>query len=296
MIPFIFIHIGNTFPNYVKTSLEQCHKWNTNCTIYFICSNLHKDVIQQPYVQVVFLEDIQLTEKHDIFNKISGLDMGFRDGFWKYTTERLFVLEDFCIQNNIYECFHIENDNMVYFSASDLLDTFRKSVNGISSPALAHDENTFGILYCNNINILGELTLTLLYNPTNQNEMGLGSTFFHNHVNNTSFLPSIPLTDSTLSDVDKKYIANNIDIFNGIFDPAQYGQWLGGVDPRNFESGPFQFSNTRAKIQANTFNYTIVEEINGLKRYYICDESKNINLPIYILHIHSKFCDKFLLN
>jgi len=295
MIPFIFIHIGNIFPNHVKVSLEQCYKWNKDCPIYFICSNIHKDIINFSYINVIFLEDIAASEKHHIFNKISGLDIGFRDGFWKYTTERLFVLEDFCIQNNIKECFHIENDNMVYFSATELINVFRNSVNGISSPALADDENTFGILYCNNINVLGELTLTLLYNPTNENEMGLGSKFFHNYPQYTSFLPSIPLSDLTLSDIEKKYIANNIDKFNGIFDPAQYGQWLGGVDPRNFESGPFQFSNTRAKIQANTFNYNIVEESNGLKRYYISDKGANINLPIYILHIHSKFCDKFLL-
>jgi len=297
-VPFIFIHIGEThYPTYVSVSLAQCHRWNPTNPIYFISNKIHASHIDLPYVQHIFLEDIKQTDKHQIFNHISGLDRGFRDGFWKYTTERLFVFEDFCIQYDIGEAYHIENDNMVYFNSVELIDQFRK-VNGLSSPALSQSENTFGILYMNNITILGELTGFLLYNRENANEMILGSKFFNAHNTKTSFLPSIPPIDKNLTDDEKRYISANIDGFKGVFDPAQYGQWLGGIDPRNGDaekSKPLVFSNTCARIEANKFTYVAVSETCGLNRIHIQESTLNIDYPIYVIHVHSKNCSGFLI-
>ena len=297
-VPFIFIHIGETqYPSFVSVSLAQCHRWNPTNPIYFISNRIHATHINFPYVQHIFLEDIKQTDKHQIFNHISGLDKGFRDGFWKYTTERLFVFEDFCIQHNIKEAYHIENDNMVYFNSTELIDQFRK-VNGLSSPALSNSENSFGILYLNNIDTLGELTTSLLYNRDNENEMHLGSKFFNAHKTTTSFLPSIPPIDANLTDGEKRYISDNIEGFKGVFDPAQYGQWLGGIDPRNGDaekSKPLTFSNTRARIEANMFMYSVVQESCGLNRIHIQESALNVDYPIYIIHVHSKNCRGFFI-
>lgn len=297
-VPFIFIHIGETqFPTYVNISLAQCHRWNPTNPIYFISNKIHAMQINLAYVNHIFLEDIKQTDKHQIFNHISGLDKGFRDGFWKYTTERLFVLEDFCIQYSISEAYHIENDNMVYFNSTELIDQFRK-VNGLSSPALSQSENTFGILYMNNISTLGELTTSLLYNKSNTNEMGLGSKFFNTNTSTTSFLPSIPPIDTNLTSSEKRYISDNIDGFKGVFDPAQYGQWLGGIDPRNGDAEktkPLTFSNTCARIEAHKFTYVAVLESCGLNRIHIQESTLNIDYPIYVIHVHSKNCSGFFI-
>jgi len=295
-VPFIFIHIGNEyFPEYVNIALEQCRKWNPYNIIYFIALSKYKENITCTNVSYISLEEISVSDIRTHFVNNSKLDMEFRNGFWRYTTERLFVLYDFCTQNNIDEFIHLENDNMVYFSINNIINTFRETVHGISSTALSREENTFGIFYCNTLEILHNFLLFLVTNNSGANEMVLGSKFFITHSENCKFLPSIPPIDDNISEKDLQFISNRINEFGGIFDPAQYGQWLGGIDPRNGESKPFMFSNSNAIIHCDNFQYDIQEETNNYKRYYINYFDKNIRYPIYILHIHSKKLDKFFI-
>ena len=150
-IPFIFIHLGNEFfPEYLNISIKQCRKWNPNNTIYVICDSKFFINISSSDIERVDINNIPVSEIRGIFINNSKLDLSFRNGFWRYTTERLFVLYDFCFNNNISEFIHLENDNMIYFSVEELAEVFRMN-NGIASPALSKDENTFGIFYCNNL-------------------------------------------------------------------------------------------------------------------------------------------------
>lgn len=281
-VPFIFIHLGTQFfPEYVNIAIDQCKYWNPNSPIYFVSSRCHKDKIRDKSIQHIFLEDIPILPKRKVFINTSTLDSTFRNGFWKYTTERLFVLEDLCTYLNIEEFFHIENDNMIYFNGNSLLETFRKYSNGLMAPALSRKELTFGILYCNNLQVLSKLTEFIL-STNSENEMSTSSRFFNTHVDATSYLPSIPIEN-----VDNRFASNGLSDFKGIFDPAQYGQWLGGIDPRNGPSAPFLFSNSEAIVQPNTFKY----EIGDDGRYWII--STMVKYPIYLLHIHSKKLEMF---
>jgi hypothetical protein len=191
------------------------------------------------------------------------------------------VLEDFCTAYAIPEFFHLENDNMVYFNATTLIDTFRQYSNGLMAPALSRKQLTFGILYCNTLDVLSELT-TFILSTQSENEMSTSSRFFSANINTTSYLPSIPIEN-----IDNRFVSNGLLEFNGIFDPAQYGQWLGGIDPRNGQSIPFTFSNSEAIVEPNTFDY----EIGDDGRYWIV--SNTSKYPIYLLHIHSKKLEAF---
>jgi hypothetical protein len=237
----------------------------------------------------VFIEDIPQSDNHKLFLDVNNLDTSFRNGFWKFTTERLFVLQDICSMLGIGEFFHVENDNMVYFRGQDIRPALRSHVNGIASPSLEQYRNSFGILYCNDIQVLKNLNTTLI--PCNVNEMTSGASFFHMNPTTTLYLPSIPDVHDTLSDADRQRVSSRIEEFGGIFDPAQYGQWLGGIDPRNGESAPYIYSNPAAAITPDKFKYTKVIEPSGLSRYYIAQD--NHQYPIYVLHIHSKQLDTF---
>ena len=289
-IPFIFIHLGTEFfPDYVNTALEQCRKWNPTSQIYFVSSSVHKEKCTVPGITCVFTEDIPHSDNHKLFLDINNLDTSFRNGFWKFTTERLFVLEDVCSMLGIGEFFHVENDNMVYFTAEDIKPTLRTHVKGIASPSLEKYRNSFGILYCNDIQMLKNLNTALI--PCSVNEMTSGAAFFHMNPSTTFYLPSIPDLHDTLSESDRRRVSSSIQEFGGIFDPAQYGQWLGGIDPRNGESAPYIYSNPAAVITPDKFNYNKMTEPSGLSRYYISQD--NHQYPIYVLHIHSKQLDTF---
>jgi len=291
-IPFIFVHLGEIFfPEYVNIAIKQCRKWNNTNPIYFIGSIVHKNKIITSDVKYINIEEINSTKCHINFINSTRLDSSIRFGFGKYSTERLFILDNFAIQYNIEEFYHLENDNMVYFSSSELIEMFRKTVNGISSPALSMNQNTFGLMYCNNISVLSNLCEFFSNNTTNLSDMDIGSIFFRFNRDKTFYLPSIPNIYDRLSNDEELVVSNKIELFKGIFDPAQYGQWLGGIDPRNNEakSGPFIYSNSSALIEPKEFKYII--EKNG--RYNIIYKDLNICYPIYLLHIHSKHLDLF---
>lgn len=281
-VPFIFIHLGTQFfPEYVNIAIDQCKYWNPTSPIYFLSSKCHKDKIRDKSIQHIFLETIPISSNHKSFIDTSTLDVTFRNGFWKYTTERLFVLEDFCTQYKLSEFFHVENDNMIYFDGKSLVKTFRQYSNGLMAPALSRKELTFGILYCNNLPVLSRLTEFIL-STNSENEMSTSSRFFNTHIGSTSYLPSIPIEN-----LDDRFVSGGLSDFKGIFDPAQYGQWLGGIDPRNGHSAPFLFSNSEAIVQPTTFEY----EIGDDGRYWIV--SNKSKFPIYLLHIHSKMLETF---
>lgn len=293
-IPFIFIHIGeNYFPDYINTAIKQCRKWNTANPIYIVCSKKYISELNEAST-FIDIDTLNKSESHEEFSKMNSFDIEFRNGFYKYTTERLFILEEFCKGYKIDEFFHLENDNMVYFSAEELIPIFRETVRGLSCPALCLDQNVFGLIYCNNISILSQLCDYIKINPQNLSEMQLGSSFFNSNNKTTSFLPSIPNIYERLSDVEEYYVSNNINLFKGIFDPAQYGQWLGGIDPRNSdaESKPFVFSNEHSLIGVEQFTYEL-RDITFGKRYHLVHAGEGIEYPILLLHIHCKRLSDF---
>lgn len=297
-IPFIFVHIGETkFPEYINTSFKQVKKWNPNSELYLICSKTHESKIDKSLVNFVDIKTVEKSDKHKHFNSESKLNSKFRDGFWKFTSQRLFMLEDFCKKNSINEFFHLENDNMIYFNTEEVIEQLRKIVNGIGAPRLNNDEITFGLLYCNNLEVLNKLNEFIVANNSsnnyNANEMKLGSRFFKENPTTTYYLPSIPLIKD-ISQEEIKFYSNNLNEFKGIFDPAQYGQWLGGIDPDNGNSKVLSYSNPNTFIQPNLFEYKIIKESNNLSRYHIYYKDKNIDLPIYLLHVHSKKLDNFV--
>ena len=186
---------------------------------------------------------------------------------------------------------------MMYFSVKELLPIFRNSVNGISSTTHGKNNVIFGLMYCNNLEILSKLTLFYLMNNNGENEMLIGKKFYKENHDNVAYLPTIPINNSNidLSEEEQYIYLSNLDKFNGIFDPAQYGQWLGGIDPRNGESGPFLFVNENPdneNIKVDKFHYE-KETVDSLERYRAINKDGN-SYPIYLLHIHSKNLINFI--
>jgi hypothetical protein len=79
----------------------------------------------------------------------------------------------------------------------------------------------------------------------------------------------------------------DVDNFNGIFDPAAYGMWLTGSDPRNYHGLQVLF-DTDEIIRGGTY-------VNPSKYEYYFSDSNELFLTqaeksvrIWSLHVHSK--------
>jgi hypothetical protein len=278
-VPFIFVHLGAHFPEYCRDSIEQVRLWNPDAQILFIAEGCHVGKVPCEFID---LESIPISAKRAHFLKTTLLDTTFRDGFWKFTTERLFVLEDVMSFMGINECIHLENDIMIYFNLNEILDLLRRTVRKkFAATYLGNKQLTYATLYIGDLNSFSQLTTYLVSEKSTENEMTVGYTFYSENPEYCAFLPTYPLEGL------------GEDIFKGVWDAAAYGQYIGGIDPRNgqgVEGGP-GFVNQYCAFRSDEFTYSWLHNKDGLK--YPMISKARLSWPLYSLHIHSKELAKY---
>jgi len=321
--PLIFVHMGNdknAFPHWIGHSFRQALRWNPDLHIYFIAL---RDMLSSPHLvlcdpldatnvnywnqHLTFLaiEDIPMSTYRSIFDNSTARKFdessNFRSGFWRYSTERLFVLHDALIYLNISECFHTENDNLIYVDLKSILSPLRAHYPGMTALGIDSTMATLGFTYIAQASGLATLLeysnsrskdffnempmLTLLADEKGPEVIGFLPVIFPEY-NASDFNSSIPLK-------------TNYDAFEGIFDACQYGQYLGGIDRKNRqktrsqdpqETGSPGFANIReGSFNPKLLSYKWDADVyTGLRRIYISTQPPQIWHPLFHLHIHDK--------
>lgn len=280
------------YPEYIVHSISQVRKWNPEADIYFIAERCHASKAESYPCTFVPLDEISVSLKRAEFCNRTKLDMKFRNGFWRFTTERLFVLEDFLAMKNIQECIHLENDNMIYFAIDYMLPILREEYVGIAAPLLGEGQITFGILYVKNTNTLSNLNVFLLgMCSSGKNEMELGYQFIVENREEADFLPVVS-NECDVRESDFEYATAHGSAFRGVFDAAAYGQYLGGIDERNGNGLQIGFVNKASAFPTDQFEYKPVKFDDGLL-FWTAHRHGN-SWPLYVLHIHSKYLENFV--
>jgi hypothetical protein len=102
---------------------------------------------------------------------------------------------------------------------------------------------------------------------------------------NYSSFPTIPNDYCSDHHIDQVKFSSNVKIFNGIFDAAAIGQYIGGVHWLNDNSNSifFQNENSNLILKPEFFYWAIEDRIR-----FLCFIYNGIYIPIIGLHIHSK--------
>jgi hypothetical protein len=283
--PFVLIHIGDHFPEYTNTCIQQVLRWNPTSTLYCLMSECHKEKILDKKVNFISLESIPLSPKRASFSKRCPVE-----GFWKVTTERFFVLEDFMNQYTIKECFHLENDNLIYFSMEEMLPLLRKTSKGISAPYLGSGHIGFGVCYFKGLSFLEEMTTFFMCRPVNGNDMTNGYAFFAENRHITSCLPTCSeLFDIAEEEID--FITEGSEHFRHFWDALAYGQFIGGNNPRCHMYIP-HYVNTDCAFLTSQFKYSWSINSDGLRIPQV--ERHGNSWLLYNIHVHSKDLDDFV--
>ena len=283
LCPFILVHIGGNFPHYMNTCVKQIRLWNPTAKIYCLASECHRNKLNLNDCSFVPLDHILVSPKRVFFNQRSALE-----GFWRVTIERFYILEDFMTQYNYEECFHLENDNLIYFSMEHMLPKLRESSKGLSAPYLGKDEMTFGVLYVKHRSFLEEFTNYLTCQRDNQNDMKHGFAFFMENRRYTSFLPTCS-NECQIREEDEQYTTEGSEYFRGFWDAAPYGQYMGGTDPSHTYIA--SYVNTTSAFPSNQFQYSWYTNPDGL-RIPLLERHGNSWL-LYNLHVHCKDLESF---
>lgn len=285
--PIVFVHLGSLPPpDYAALAVAQARRWNPSTRIVFLTDTMPAKLYGYNE-EWIDLSTIEKTPVHERFCQQSVLDCNFREGFWRYTTERLYSLYDWMITADESAVFHLEYDNLLYTAISELSSHLFQE-GKLFAPALTYtiDETRigFGVCIVHAEPMLDFLTALAVPSPIN--EMERGGEYWRDNEDVCKYLPVCP-KGSTLSDEAGRWALEGDE---GVFDCAPYGQILGGIDPRNGPSVP-GFVNPESTFRTDQFSYGW-EVVDGRRRPFA--ELRGKRWPIYNLHVHCKNLEPFM--
>lgn len=296
----VFVHLGNTFPNYLIDAVEQARLFNKNANVIVLANqqalhqNPHKQSFTANNISEIACESLTPSESLKIFQRKSTLDKSFRDGFWQKATERFFYLDELIREHNLKNVFHLESDVLLYTDLSILLPVFIKHYPQIGAvfesdarciPSLIfiQDQNTFSSF----------ARFVAEHSHKGVNDMHMIADYKRTY-GGIGQLPVIPeqyqrthLLRNTLGQQAQQPSAfsQHVNEFQSLFDGASYGQYIGGIDPRNGKSQP-GFINESAFFNPSFFEYEWIKDSEGRLVPHIIFGGKKYR--INNLHMHSK--------
>lgn len=288
----VFIHLGPSLPNYFEVAVDQVLLFN-KCPIYLILNkqalgSAPKSLLKK--ITPVISESLLPSKAHLSFMQIVATN-----GFWRFTTERFFYLEEFLRQYNLKNVFHLENDVMLYIDLGKILSIFEKNYPYTIGATFDHDLRCIaGFLYIPEVKPLSELCDFIAYRAFNNNFFscndmtllaGFNKNFHKTYIDNLPIIPPSYTKDHELKNFRGEKAAtpfvywNNLEKFNLIFDAAAIGQYLGG------------FLNETCLFNASSLTYIWEKDREGrLVPFMLCG---GLKYPIANLHIHCKNLEAF---
>jgi hypothetical protein len=273
------------FQEYILINIQQLIKLN-HSKIFVITNKILNHYFEKyinEYNDIFKIINVEEIIDEFNFNQKTTLDKQFRSGFWSLTSERFFYIYSAMKKYNIDNVIHIENDVLLYYNSNILDDKLNK--NKIYLPFDTFTRNIASIMYIPNHNVFK--SVLDLYD-FNQNDMFN----FSRIKKQTGLIYNFPIfINNNLESSEYKFVTENFEKFNFIFDAAAIGQYLGGVDPRNIEGNSVGFINETCIIKYNNYNF-LWENIENIRKPFIF--VNNLKIPVFNLHIHCKNLQKFI--
>jgi hypothetical protein len=222
------------------------------------------------------------------------IDGSYRQGFWRYSLERLFALSDHHKRFATENLLHIESDVLI-------LETFPfesfKKLNKLAWSNLDDQRDVAALLFSPNLNTstwLQEKLIDSILLDSRVNDMQALSSISNRFPEQITILPTlirdnkqIISTNCKISEETIFRASENSGMFLGVFDAAPIGIWLTGSHGVNAFGISKRYDD---KLVAES-NAMLVPSKMGLKYQSglgLFITSGGTETPIHTLHIHSK--------
>lgn len=290
----VLVHIGASGPFIDSTALPDClgdcigqYSLFNEDKLYVLTDKENiKDLQGYEQVTPVPLEDYY----SDKIPQLCALYNYPERSFWTVSITRFIYLENFLRKNNLQHVYHFENDILIYFDISKFHHVFRQLYSNIAITPGGPMKTMTGFMYIDNycslehmtdffIDVLAKLGVDGVceeYDLDMAHEMSLMAAYHRDKgPRYMAYLPILPFGA----------FSQNFDKFNAIFDPASWGQLVGGT--RVEGPGAKPPDHYIAQVLRSHPEYTVDWKVeNGLKLPYFSYDGNLIK--INNLHIHSK--------
>jgi hypothetical protein len=304
-ISFVLVHLGDGIvPEHIYYCINQIRAFNKKERLILIVDagneKYLKTILRMERCEIVSIDNLHRTEHHDHFRSQNRLFEEGMNGFWQYSTERLFVVEEVMSRFSLQNVVHLENDVMIYASADSFGKTLISSYSGLGLTQDCDKRAIGGFVFIKNVAALRELTEMIAYSREKKNDME----FLCDYINRKreSQIVNLPVMyPSYLSRHQLKNLKGagparadfywqEYESFGCIFDAASVGQFVGGIDKRHQKSDTAGFINETAYFTPRDMRVAW-ERIEGKLVPYILDGT--VKIPLANLHIHSKELAKY---
>lgn len=235
MSDVVFVYLGQTLPRYVGRSLKLAAKYSGQ-RVLLIANGIHAKKFKNAGAEFIAIEEFYDPSEFAMARNQILLDHEFREGFWLYSFERLFVLGQFMAWTGSESLFHAELDQLL-FGTSDLVDHLERThKKGVFFPFHSPNKAVASVLFVNARNSLHRLIRFSTSSEPFNNEMELLVRFSKAFPEDSVELPTVGAALPQSSSEDFVFTENFVkptDIGPGAVDAAELGLWVGGRDPRN---------------------------------------------------------------
>jgi hypothetical protein len=301
----ILTHIGQYLPDYLDSFLTQLKKFNPNYDIVFLVNNVNceNELFKTHNIKTYPIENL-ISDRVNHFINIFGygntntvhqnIIYGGAD-YWCVTATRLFFIYEYCIKNNITKFFHFENDIMIYEDLNKIYELISKNnlyPNQISITRGTNNKIMTGFMYVDNLEVLNHLLSEICYYLESKMDL---LQFGIDHLNEMSLLHVYqqlnPDKMVNLPIFPNHTITEDFKLFQSVFDPATYGQYLDG-HPGEPGVSILPESIIGEEFKKNSDIKIIFDNVDGNKIPFI--NYNGVLTKINSLHIHSKRLNLFL--
>lgn len=291
----VLTHIGNsTLPFFLEYCFYQYRLFNTDIETIFLVNNLNlkNDIFQKYNIKPYPIEDYPNTKINEFF-KYYNYD---KENFWTVTTTRLFYIESFLEKEGIEDVYHFENDVLIYHDIKENHYLTKQTFKNIAITTGGPDKNMTGFMYIKNYNSIKMMNDFFIDSLKKLQITGLIRKYGMDMVHEMSLMKVYDIeTDSDKMDnfpsLHVGESSKHLNIFNSFYDPATWGQYIGGTNTRG--PGATPQDHYIGKWLKNNNNWVVDFEIVGGKKIPYFKIKNNI-YKINNLHIHSKQLKKYI--
>jgi hypothetical protein len=286
----VLVHTGHHIPpEYLFDNIDLLLKLCPRSHLYLAVSQQHALPMERlGRCQVVFEESIPASSLTQRYANSAQFNEGFRNGFWRHTSQRFFVLHDLCAHLGMENIVHIENDVLLFEDPSSYIAALKQfaplaypvdRIRGIASFFFARESAC-----------LAPLLEHFIGNPTVNDMDNLGQFLANAGPSVARPLPTLPPNYSAAKGLDAQRYSAEVEAFGGIFDAAAVGQYLGGVDPKNtpLDSRFFQNESSDLALAECEISWDVHEGVRSPQISYQGQKLKMLNL-----HMHCKRVKEF---
>jgi hypothetical protein len=291
----VLVHLNTEIPKYLSENISTLQHLFPEISKTLIISEGMKFQAGQNDISIRRVN----SNHYDDFFKSTRHEREFRHGFWRTSIERLLHLCDFICQGHLEDSIHIESDILLFkgFPFGDF-----KNLPRIYWQEYNSERDVASILYIRDANEANWLKQELINQITSDQyvtDMSALNRIRKSHPERIGIIPSINEVNFDLK--NEKYFlghdnsAATLALKPGIYDSAQVGMWLLGMDPRNTYGveilhGDSIIENGEGLLDPRKATYCLTDDNQIIAR------TGDVQLPILSIHVHSKEPNLFKAN